>query len=98
MEYLSGSGVSRPLDTFPLSTILIPTTSGTGSEISPAAVVTNEEGYKDFIFDNRAVADVALVDPLMTISLPSKLTASTGFDALAHVIGGPNGEDGQSLY
>jgi len=85
-EYLSGS-VSRPLDTSPLSTIQIPTTSGTGSEISAAAVVIDEEGYKDYIFDNRVVADVALVDPLMTISLPPKTTATTGFDVLAHVIG-----------
>jgi len=68
-----------------LPKILIPTTAGTGSEITRVSVFTKGNTkvsvYSDYLF-----ADVAIVDPLVTISLPPHLTASTGFDALSHAI------------
>jgi len=81
-EYLGKTVPKRPLPS-----ILIPTTAGTGSEVTAFAGVEIEPKRKDFLFDYKIVADVALVDPMMTITLPPDYTASTGFDVLAHAIG-----------
>lgn len=68
--------------------ILIPTTSGTGSEYSNSAVVNipheDMERVKSWICGEAAVADVAIVDPRLTVTLPPKLTAGSGMDALSH--------------
>jgi alcohol dehydrogenase class IV len=66
---------------------LAPTTSGTGSEISPYIVVS-DEGKKLFIEHKAVYADKAIVDPLTTVSMPPRLTAFTGLDALTHAIEG----------
>ena len=67
--------------------ILIPTTAGTGSEVSWVFVVTDEsDNDKKVIFSYFNLADVAIVDPLLTLSMPPKLTADTGMDALTHAI------------
>ena len=65
----------------------IPTTSGTGSEVTQYAVITSEaEQRKCTIGDERLTSSVVLLDPLMTVGLPPKITAATGIDALAHAI------------
>jgi alcohol dehydrogenase class IV len=67
--------------------ILIPTTSGTGSEVTRVLVVTDEnDNTKKVVNSIYAIADVALVDPLLTLSMPPKVTADTGTDALVHAI------------
>jgi alcohol dehydrogenase class IV len=67
--------------------ILIPTTAGTGSEVSWVFVVTNEsDNDKKVVFSYFNLANVAIVDPLLTLSMPPKLTADTGVDALTHAI------------
>ena len=72
-----------------LPTILVPTTSGTGTEVSQAAVMeVPEEGTKKSIWDPLTVAEVAIVDPELTIKMPPALTAETGMDALYHGIEG----------
>jgi alcohol dehydrogenase class IV len=68
-----------------LPLILIPTTAGTGSEASQAVVLTLN-GVKVAIWDPNLFADLAMVDPLMTIGMPKKLTACTAIDALSHAI------------
>jgi len=71
----------------PLPVIAIPTTSGTGSSVSPAAVLTDKEAnVKRGISDNRLRPTLALVDPLLTLSCPPFLTACTGIDVLAHAV------------
>ena len=67
--------------------ICIPTTSGTGSEVSPNAIlVDNEDKQKKGIISPYLVPDIVFVDPLLTISLPSAITAATGMDALTHCL------------
>ena len=68
-----------------LPLICIPTTSGTGSEVSPNAILLNEETQvKTGIISPFLVPDACYIDPELTISLPARLTAETGMDALCH--------------
>src|SRR5262249_362394 len=65
----------------------VPTTAGTGSEVSAAAVVTDTENkIKVGILSNYLRPRVALVDPMLTVSCPPKVTADSGIDALTHAI------------
>src|SRR5688572_2262810 len=67
--------------------IAVPTTAGTGSEVGRSGVVTLEaSGRKTVIFAPRLIANVALLDPCLTVSMPATITASTGFDALTHSV------------
>ena len=67
--------------------ICIPTTSGTGSEMSPNAILLNEEtAAKSGIISPYLVPDSCYIDPVLTVSLPAHLTAETGMDALSHCI------------
>jgi alcohol dehydrogenase len=71
----------------PLPTIAVPTTAGTGSEVSPSAIITDTERRKKMnLFDPRICPNVALVDPDLTFSMPTRLTAATGMDALSHAV------------
>jgi acetaldehyde dehydrogenase/alcohol dehydrogenase len=63
----------------------LPTTAGTGSEVSPAAVITHE-GRKLTLVDYSLVPDMAIVDPRLTLTLPPDMTADTGVDALTHAL------------
>lgn len=63
--------------------ILMPTTSGTGSETSSFSLML-VNGSKAGVVDQKIMADVALVDPVLTLSAPRSVTASTGLDAFAH--------------
>ena len=65
--------------------IAVPTTAGTGSETGRASVILNEEtGVKNIIFHPKFLPSIVILDPVLTVGLPSKLTAATGMDALAH--------------
>lgn len=67
--------------------VAIPTTSGTGSEVTPFAVVTDEKtGVKYPIADYALTPNMAIVDPELVMSMPAKLTAWGGIDALTHAI------------
>ncbi len=80
----SFEGVDRiPFPTAPM--IMLPTTSGTGSEVSRFAIVNDESrGVKMAIVSPKVVPDVALVDPRFLATMPSELAAATGLDALTH--------------
>ena len=65
--------------------IAIPTTAGTGSETGRASAIVNEEtGVKKIIFHPKFMPTVVILDPLLTVDLPPRITAATGMDALAH--------------
>ncbi len=65
--------------------IAIPTTAGTGSETGRASAIVNEEtGIKKIIFHPKFMPTIVILDPVLTIDLPSRITAATGMDALAH--------------
>ena len=65
--------------------IAVPTTAGTGSETGRASVILNQEtGVKNIIFHPKFLPSIVILDPVLTVGLPPKLTAATGMDALAH--------------
>lgn len=67
--------------------IAIPTTSGTGAEATKVSVVYNNyNGLKKSLYHTTMIADIVILDPTMTVSLPAKITAATGMDALSHAI------------
>ena len=69
------------------SLVAIPTTSGTGSEVTPFAVVTDQDtGVKYPVADYALTPDMAIVDPELVMHMPPELTAHSGFDALVHAI------------
>ncbi|MGE5407288.1 MAG: bifunctional acetaldehyde-CoA/alcohol dehydrogenase, partial [Syntrophothermus sp.] len=72
--------------------VAVPTTAGTGSEVSPAAVVS-AGGRKVTLVDYSLVPDVAIIDPTLTLSMPPAVTADTGVDALTHAL-----EAGVSIF
>jgi acetaldehyde dehydrogenase/alcohol dehydrogenase len=68
-----------------LRLVAVPTTAGTGSEVSPAAVLT-VAGRKATLVDYSLVPDMAVVEPRLTVPMPPVLTADTGVDALTHAL------------
>jgi alcohol dehydrogenase class IV len=69
--------------------ITIPTTSGTGAEVTWGIVLTDTEEQRKMGVGNREnVADIAIVDPSLTVGMPPQLTADTGLDALTHAVEG----------
>lgn len=71
----------------PLPIIAIPTTAGTGSEVTPFSVITNrQQKYKLTIISSRIIPKVAILDPNLIANLPRSIAASTGLDALTHAI------------
>jgi acetaldehyde dehydrogenase/alcohol dehydrogenase len=65
--------------------VAVPTTAGTGSEVSPAAVLT-VDGRKVTLVDYTLVPDMAVVEPTLTLTMPAHMTADTGVDALTHAL------------
>lgn len=83
-DYLNLTGTKK-VQQKGLPKIMIPTTAGTGSEVTDIAVLSLE-GTKDVVTHPYLISDVAIVDPLLTMSVPPKITAATGIDALTHAI------------
>jgi phosphonate metabolism-associated iron-containing alcohol dehydrogenase len=83
-DYISGA---KSIDIKRVALIAIPTTAGTGSEVTNVGVFTNNETHKKSPLVHKAFwCDYAIVDPELTYSLPPSATASTGLDALCHAI------------
>jgi alcohol dehydrogenase class IV len=69
-----------------LPLILVPTTAGTGSEVTPIAIVTTPSKEKKGVVSHRLLPDWAVLDPGLTVGLPAIVTAATGIDAMVHAI------------
>ena len=82
-DYLGEGKIPAP--TVPI--VAVPTTTGTGSSVSPTIVLTDKAANtKKGIRDNRLRPDFAIVDPLLTLSCPPFITACVGIDVLAHAV------------
>jgi alcohol dehydrogenase class IV len=87
MDYVEVIGKGVPLTKPSLPFIAVPTTSGTGAEVTKNGVVSSvEHRLKVSLRSPYMLADVVLIDPQLTISVPKDITASTGLDALTQVI------------
>lgn len=83
-DYMGGNKIA---DKQPIPHISIPTTAGTGSEATDATIITNTTNdVKMMIKQPAFMPEVAIVDPLLTLSSPKGVTAATGVDALSHAI------------
>ena len=71
-----------------LPLVLVPTTAGTGSEVTPISIITVGEEEKKGVSSPIILPDVAILDPDLTIGLPAHTTAATGIDAMVHAIEG----------
>ncbi len=83
MDYQGLNIIDRPL----LPLVAVPTTAGTGAEVSFVAMVKDHDEGKKLMFGSPFLApNVAVLDPLLIVSLPARLTAATGIDAVTHGI------------
>jgi phosphonate metabolism-associated iron-containing alcohol dehydrogenase len=83
--FLTHENVEPPCSGLPF--IAIPTTSGTGSEVTPWATVWDKQGNRKFSLSHPEMfPNYAIVDPTLTMGLPAYVTAYTGYDALAHAL------------
>ncbi|MEN8503522.1 MULTISPECIES: iron-containing alcohol dehydrogenase [Paraburkholderia] len=69
-----------------LPLILVPTTAGTGSEVTPISIVTTGQGEKKGVVSPVLLPDIAVLDAELTLGLPARVTAATGIDAMVHAI------------
>lgn len=92
---------ANPLPQKPLKKIMVPTTAGTGSETSATTIFTGPEGKKLWIWGPETKADLVLLDPALTVTLPANLTAWCGLDAFVHAFEAAtnrNAHAGAALY
>ena len=83
LKFMGNFRLNKPMKPF----IVIPTTAGTGSEVTMAAVIANpEKNIKMQFTSDLMLPKVAVLDPRMTVSMPPKITAATGMDALTHAV------------
>jgi alcohol dehydrogenase class IV len=87
LNYLEVIGLGKKLEEKPLPFIAIPTTAGTGAETTKNAVIHSpEHNVKVSLRSSLMFPDVAVVDPELTVSVPPEITATTGMDALTHLL------------
>ncbi len=79
---------AKPLPEVGLPSIAIPTTAGTGSEVTRTSVISKDDGSKIWFWGEELMFTQAVLDPELTLSLPPNLTAWTGIDAVAHALEG----------
>jgi alcohol dehydrogenase class IV len=87
LDYLEVVGKGQPLEVAPLPYVAVPTTAGTGSEVTKNAVLgVPEKKVKVSLRSNRMLPRLAIIDPQLTLGLPALITAQTGLDALTQLI------------
>ncbi|MDN3524696.1 iron-containing alcohol dehydrogenase [Halomonas sabkhae] len=75
-----------------LPAVMIPTTSGTGSEVTRTSIVADDQGRKQWAWGDELLPDAVLLDPELTRTLPAPLTAATGLDAFVHALEATSGQ------
>lgn len=86
-DYLEVIGAGRPLTEKPLPVVAVPTTAGTGAEVTKNAVIKSEEHHvKVSLRSDWMYPRYAIVDPELMLSMPPRLTAVSGMDALSHLL------------
>ena len=87
MTYLEVIGEGKPLELPPLPLVAVPTTAGTGAEVTFNSVLSSpEHGVKVSLRSPLMAPDVAIVDPLLTLTVPPQITAFSGMDALTQLM------------
>jgi len=87
LDYLEVIGRDKPIKKPTIPFIAVPTTAGTGTEVTKNAVIkSNEHSVKVSLRSPFMLPDIAIIDPLLTYSMPKEVTASTGLDAFTQVI------------
>ena len=81
-----------------LPLIQVPTTAGTGSEVTPISIVTTGETQKTGIVSKRLLPDFAILDAKLTVGLPAQVTAATGVDAMVHAIEAYTSKSKKNVY
>src|SRR6266705_1383152 len=82
-DYRGVGKAAKPM----LPLIVVPTTAGTGSECQSAALIADETTHQKMAcLDSKAAARIAILDPMLTLSQPPRVTACTGVDAIAHAV------------
>lgn len=89
--------MKNPFPASNMKTVMIPTTSGTGAEVTSTVIFSNEKKRKVWGWDERLAPDVALLDPIFTVGLPAHLTAATTLDALIHAMEACTGKRSNSI-
>ncbi len=83
IKFMGADVLKKPMQPF----VVIPSTAGTGSEVTCAAVIANpKKNVKMSFTSSKLMPDVAILDPRMTMTCPPKITAATGMDALTHAM------------
>jgi hypothetical protein len=86
-DYEDDKPDALPIDQKIPKIAMIATTAGTGSEVGRSAVISDDQTkIKKIIFSPRLLASIAILDPELTLALPATITATTGFDALSHLL------------
>lgn len=84
-DYLEYVGKGAKVVNDPVPFIVVPTTAGTGSEVTNNAVIASKkENFKRSMRDEKMMAKLVIIDPMLTIGLPKKITATSGMDAFTH--------------
>ena len=87
VDYLEVVGKGKKVTEAPVPFVAIPTTAGTGSEVTKNAVLGSKtQGFKRSMRDDKMVATIAIIDPELDMGCPRKVTATSGIDALTHLI------------
>ena len=93
----SYSLMAKPLPKRRVMTVMMPTTAGTGAEVTRTVVFSNAQGRKVWAWGEELAPDLAILDPELTLKLPLEMTVETALDALVHAIEASSGKNSNPM-